>query len=253
MAEALDDSAFDLARRVQRVDHAPDVVDRDDLVDADLARLDVDGHFGELHSEREDAHARRVRSAGALAEDLAVLEQTRDLVERPRAAVGRDDAAVLEREDALLEVVALRGNLDDLAGGVVGGRAYGRTHAWDRRRAGRDRGVGAARGVAERDLDVVGPEPELLRCNLRHRRPRPGADVLHGRDHRGAAVRADADPRVRRRPAAAEPDLAREADPTLPRAVGGRAQLLAPCPMPLGPLVAVEQVLGRERPVVDGV
>ena len=57
------------------------------LSTAHLARLDVDGDLGDLDAEREDAHPGRVRAARALAEDLAVLEQAGDLLERPRAAV----------------------------------------------------------------------------------------------------------------------------------------------------------------------
>jgi hypothetical protein len=70
VADALDDPALDLARRAERVDHAADVVDRDDLVDAHLAGLDVDGDLRDLDAEREHLHAGRVRAARALAEDL---------------------------------------------------------------------------------------------------------------------------------------------------------------------------------------
>ena len=87
VAERLDDPALDLAAGAERVDHAADVVDRDDLLDDDLARADVDRDLGELDAEREHAHPGRVRAARALAEDLAVVEQAGDLLERPRAAV----------------------------------------------------------------------------------------------------------------------------------------------------------------------
>ena len=63
----------------------------------DLAGLDVDRHLGDLDAEREHLHAGRVRPARALAEDLRVLEQADDLVERPRAAVG-ETTAVLDVE-----------------------------------------------------------------------------------------------------------------------------------------------------------
>ena len=64
-------------RRAERVDHAADVVDRRDPLDADLARLDVDGDLRDLDAERQHLHPGRVRAAGALAEDLRVLEQAR--------------------------------------------------------------------------------------------------------------------------------------------------------------------------------
>ena len=92
MADALDDPALHLAARAERVDDAADVVRRGDALDADLARLDVDGHLDDLHAEREHAHAGRVGAARALAEDLRVLEQADELLERLReVAVGGDD------------------------------------------------------------------------------------------------------------------------------------------------------------------
>src|SRR3712207_7301990 len=50
----------------------------------------------------------------ALADDLPVLEQPRYLLQRPRAAVGGDDPAVLQRQHALLDVEALRCDLEHL-------------------------------------------------------------------------------------------------------------------------------------------
>ena len=85
MAERLHDAALHLAASAERVDHAADVVDRRDPLDAHLAGLDVDGHLGDLHAEGEHAHARRVRAARAGAGELRLLEQSRDLLERPRA------------------------------------------------------------------------------------------------------------------------------------------------------------------------
>src|SRR3954453_21812343 len=58
VADALDDAALDLARCAELVDHATDVVDRDDLVGAHLAGLDIDGDFRDLHAERQYLHAR---------------------------------------------------------------------------------------------------------------------------------------------------------------------------------------------------
>ena len=101
-----------------------------------------------------------------------------------------------------------------------GRRAHCRSHRRDRRRAGRDRGERAASRVAERDLDVVERNTELLRRDLRHRGARARADVLHRGDDLRAAVGADADPGVRGRAAAAVPDLRRETDAVLPRALG---------------------------------
>ena len=97
VADALDDPALDLARRAEWVDDPADVVDRRDALDADLSRLDVDRDLGDLDAEGQHLHPGRVRAARALAEDLRVLEQPDDLLERPRAAVGGDDVAALER------------------------------------------------------------------------------------------------------------------------------------------------------------
>ena len=58
---------------------AADVVDRRDALDDDLAGLHVDRDLDDVDAERQDAHAGRVRAAGALAEDLRVLEQVDDL------------------------------------------------------------------------------------------------------------------------------------------------------------------------------
>src|SRR5205807_6327415 len=109
-------------------DHTPDVVDRDDLVDAYLARFDVDGHLGDLHAERQHLHTGRVRSAGSLAEDLTVLEEPGDLGQRPGAPVSGDDLAVPEVEDALLQMEPLGRDLDQLALRVGCRGAYGRPH-----------------------------------------------------------------------------------------------------------------------------
>ena len=198
-----------------------------------LAGLHVDRDLRDLDPEGEDAHPGRIRAARSLAEDLPVVEQARDLAERPGAAVGRDDPAVLQRQDALLEVEALGGDLQDLPRRVGRRRAHGRAHARHRRRSGRDGRVRPARGVPERDPDVVERQPQLLGGDLRHRGPGAGADVLHRRDHRRAPVRADAHPGVGRRAAAAVPDLAREADAALPRALGP-----APGPRPGAPSAA---------------
>ena len=188
-------------------------------LDAHLARLHVDGDLGDLHAERQHLHPGRVRAARALAEDLRVLEQADDLLERPRAAVGADDVAALQRERALLPVVALRCDLDHLARRVGGRRAHGRAHRRDRRRARGDRRVRPARRVAGGDLDAVDRQAELLGGDLLHRRLRAGADVLHRRHDLRAPVGAEPDPRVRGRAAAAVPDLRREADAALPRRV----------------------------------
>ena len=131
--------------------------------------------------------------------------------------------------------------------------AYRRPHRRHRRRAGGDRRERAAGRVAERDLHVLERNPELLGGDLRHRGARAGADVLHRRDDLRAAVGADADPRVRRRAAAAVPDLRREPDAVLPRALAARAHLVALRPVRLRAAVALGEVLRRERAVVDAV
>ena len=149
VADALDDPALDLAGSAELVDDAADVVDRDHLVDPHLARLGVDGHLGDLDTERQDSHPRRIRPARAFAEDLRVVQEARDLLERPRAAVRGDDVAVLDVEHALLEVVALSRDFDQLPLGVGGRRADRRSHRRRRRGARGDRGVRAARRIAE--------------------------------------------------------------------------------------------------------
>ena len=253
VADALDDPALHLARRAELVDHAADIVNRDDLVDANLARLDVDGDLRHLDTERQHLHAGRVWPARAFAEDLAVLEQAGDLRERPRTAVGGDDLAVLHVEHALLEVEPLCCDLDQLAFRVGGRRAHGRAHRGHRRRAGRDRCERPAGRVAERDLHMLERDAELLGGDLCHRGARAGADVLHRRDDLHAAVRAQADPGVRRWSATAVPDLRGETDAVLPRSLAARTHLVALRPVRLRAPVALFEILGGERTVVDPV
>src|SRR4029450_8089570 len=212
VSDPLDDPSFDLALSAERVDDPADVVDRSDALDADLPGLDIDGDLGDLDPEGQHAHPGRVRPPGALPQDLGVLEQSGYLLERPRAAVRRDHLAVLDVEHALLEAVALRGDLDQLSFRIGGRGTNGRAHRGRRRRAGGDRRVGPARRVAELDPHVAQRYPELLGRDLRHRRPGPRADVLHRRHDDGTAVRPDPDPRIRRRTAAAVPGVARKGD-----------------------------------------
>src|SRR5262249_60672938 len=87
----------------------------------------------------------------------------------------------------------------------------------------------------------------LCRGALRPRGPWGGADVLHRAHARRAAAGADADPRIRRRSAAAVPDLRREARAVLPGAVAARAHLVALCPVRLGAAVALLGGLRRGR------
>src|SRR5712691_3227463 len=161
VADALDDPALDLALRTERIDDAADVVRGGDTLDAHLAGLDVDGDFDDLYAEREHAHAGRVRPPRSLAEDLRVFEQAHELLERLReVAVGGDDHPVLDVEYAFLEVVPLRGDLDQLPLHVGCRRAHGRAHRRRRRRARRERRVRAPRRVAEHDLDAVERDAE---------------------------------------------------------------------------------------------
>ena len=104
------------------------------------------------------------------------------MLDRPRAAVRADDVAALERERRLLAIEPLGGELEHLAGGVGRRRAHRRAHRGERRGAAGDRGEGAARRVADLHLDPVERQPELLGCDLRHRRACAGADVLHRGD-----------------------------------------------------------------------
>ena len=251
--ERLDDPALDLAAGAERVDHAADVVDRDHLLDPHLAGADVDGDLGELDPEREHAHAGRIRAAGALAEDLAVVEQAGDLIERPAAAVGGNYPPALQRQQPLLSIVALRCQLDHLARGVGCGRAHGRAHRGQRRRAAGDRRERAAGRVADLHLDVVERQAELLRRDHRHRRAGARADVLHRRDDVRAAVGAEAHPGVAGRAAAAVPDLARHPHAALPDLVRARAHLLSPRPVRLRAAIALHQALRREGSAVHRV
>ena len=171
MADPLDDPALDLARGPERVDDAPDVVDRRDPLHLNLAGLDVHGDLDDVHPEREDAHPGRVRAARALTEDLRLLQHADDLFER-----------------RILREAPLLGDVLDLLTRVGRGGAHGGPHRRRRRGAGRDRRVRPARGIAEHDVDLLERYAELLRCDLRHRRAGAGADVLHRRDHGRAPV-----------------------------------------------------------------
>src|SRR5581483_8414878 len=105
VADALDDPALDLAAGAERVHDAPDVVRGVDTLDADLAGLGVHRDLDDLDADGQDAHAGRVRTACALAEDLRVLEQLEQLLDgRREVAVGGHDEAVADVDDALLEV-----------------------------------------------------------------------------------------------------------------------------------------------------
>ena len=190
--ERLHDPALDLAASPERVHDPADVVDRGDPLDAHLAGLDVHRHLGDLDAEREHSHSRRVRAPRAPAEDLHVAEQSRQLLERPGAAVGMDDRAAREREGVLLDAEALRRDLAELAAGVGRRRAHRRAHRGQGRGAGRDRGERPARRVAELDPNALERQPELLGGDLRHRRARAGADVLHRRDDDRARRRSRA-------------------------------------------------------------
>ena len=72
--DPLDDSALDLALRSEPVDHATDIVDGDDLVDANLSRLDVHRHFRDLDAERQHLHAGGIRAPCSLTQDLSALQ-----------------------------------------------------------------------------------------------------------------------------------------------------------------------------------
>ena len=91
---------------------------------------------------------------------------------------------------------------------------------------------------------------EMAAIAHRHRRLRAGADVLHRRHDGRACVGADADPRVARRTAAAEPHLRREADAALDGRGRASAYLVASLPVRLRAAIAVLEVLGRERGAV---
>ena len=75
----LQHAALDLARRGQRIDDPPDVVDGDDPLDAHLAERGVDGDLRDLTAEGVDDEAVGVRAARAGAVDRRVAELLRHL------------------------------------------------------------------------------------------------------------------------------------------------------------------------------
>ena len=114
-----------------------------------------------------------------------------------------DDPQVVGRD---LEHVA--GELEQLAAQVVGGGAHRGSDRGHRLRAARDGRVDAVARRADLDADAVERQPELLGGDHRERGRHAGADVLRARHDRDDAVVAHAHERVRRRAAAAPPDLA---------------------------------------------
>ena len=208
------------------------LVHRCDAVDPDLTGLDVDRHLGNLHAEGQHLHAGRVRPRPPL----------------PRICAS-SSSPTTSRERRVRRPALLR-DLLDLAPRVRGRGAHGGPHRGRRRRTGRDRRERPASRVAERDGHVLERDPELLRCDLRHRGACARADVLHRRDDGRASVRADAHPRIARRPAAAVPDLRRHADTALDRLRRARADLVPALPVRLRAPVALEQVLAAVRALV---
>ena len=217
----------------------------------DLARLDVDGDLRDLDAERQHLHPGRVRAARALAEDLRVLEQADDLLERPRAAVRpRRRCRPSARARALPGRSAARRSR---ASAAPRPRAAART-------------AGPIDGVVDEpaEIDAYGPRAESPsarsdagRAAARAPRPRSaliavaraGADVLHRRDDRRAPVGAEPHPRVRGRPAAAVPDLATRGRRRASTVARSRARTSSRrCPVRLGAPVALHQVLRRVRP-----
>ena len=253
VTERLDDPALDLAAGAERVDHAADVVDRDDL---STTTSPVPTSTATSASWIPNVRTRMPAGFGPRAPLPRIWPaSSRPVIsdERPRAAVRADDLAALQRQQPLLALEALRRELDHLACGVCGRRAYRRAHRRKRRRAAGDGGVRAARRVAELDFDAVEREAELLCCDLRHRGPCAGPDVLHRRDDVHAPVRAEPDPRIARRAATAVPGLARHAHPALPDRVRPGAHLVAALPVRLGSPVALHQLLRGEGTAVHRV
>jgi hypothetical protein len=113
------------------------------------------------------------------------------------------------------------GQVEHLATHVVGCCAYGRRDRWGRLRTPRDRREDAVAGRPRLDPDAIEREPELLGGDLSEHGRRPRADVLRARDDGCDAVRTEPHERVRRRTAAAPPDLAGGPEASHP-AVGGR-------------------------------
>ena len=106
------------------------------------------------------------------------------------------------------------------------------------------------RGVPELDRHALDRQPELLGGDLRHRCPRPRADVLHRGQHGRRAVSGEADPRVGRRTAAPVPELRGHPDPMLPGAFGTGTHLVTTLPVWLRAPVTLHQLLAGERALV---
>ncbi len=246
----LQDAALDLARRGQRVHDPPDVVDGDDPLDPHLAERRVDRDLCDLAAEGVHDEAVGIGAAGARAVDRGVAELPGHLghldVDR---AVARADPAVPDLEVAGCDLEDVARELEQGLAHLGRGRPDGGHHRRRRLGATRDRAVDVRPRVAAGHAHVVEREPELLgRDDLRPGQ-RAGADVLDPGDHGRVPVGVEPYGRVRRRPAAAPPDLRRAAHPAQEPVAARHPELLAPCPAgELGrAVVAGEQLLAGVR------
>ena len=221
----------------------------------DLAGRDVDRDLRDLAAERVHAHAVGIRAARARADELRLAELARDLDDRlAQRAVERDERAVDDLEVVGRDLEHVARELEQLAAQVVGRRAHRGRDRRHRLRAARDGRVDAVARGADLDAHAVERQAELLGGDLRERRRHAGADVLRARDDRDHAVVAHAHERVRRRAAAAPPDLTGGAQAAL-AAVGvlalAQRVALRPAGQLGGAVDAGLEVLGRVRQAAD--
>ena len=211
--DPLDDPALDLARGAERVDHPADVVDRGDALDGHLARLDVDGDLGDLDAEGEHAAS---RPGSARARPVPRIwpfpSRPDDLGSGLALAVGEDDRARRRARAPALE----RRSAGRRARGSGGGRRR-------RRRAppAPSRGGSRSRPRASR----TGPRSVSPSATVTWASGSPSSSAAiwasavlmpvptswHRGDDGRVPVRADPDPGVARRAAAARTRSARPA------------------------------------------
>ena len=223
-------------------------MDRHDALDADLAGPGVYRNLRDLAAERVYPKAVRVGAARARAVDGGVAELPRylDHVDVERAVVRPDPAAahgeIVGRD---LEHVACELQQRPSHLGRCG--PHRGHHRRRRLRAARDRPVDVRLRVAADNGDVVERQAEFLRRDDGGRSQGPGADVLNTCHDLRMARRVEPDRRMRRRAAAAPPDLRRT-----PHAAQQPVRLQLSQPITVlpvgelrGPVVAREKRLAR--------
>ena len=224
-----DDAAVHLALRGQPIDDEAAVLHREDALDADDARLDIDGHVGELHAARAGA-GEAVLPLPVDRNRLGAEQLAGVLPRQALRSVGRAaNAAAFCDEIVSLNADGRRDLREQLIERVGAGHADRRRH--------RRRGRAAAGSAAERILriadlgrDGVHRHTERFGGDDRDDRARAGAEVLRAAFDHDAAVGVDVD--VRRRSASgAAPQMRRYAHAGLDRTrrrIAGRMTLLPP-------------------------